>query len=664
MFLSSLQSRVILLPRLSKQAIVAACDLCMSFIAMWAAFALRLETSHWPHGGQWLVYLLAPILALPIFARFGMYRAIFRYTGLSVMSSIAKAILLYGALLFLILIFWAPVNVPRSVGLLQPLLFLILVGGSRAFARFWLSGGGIEHGKLRVRLLIYGAGDVGAQIASVLRERKEFELIGFLDDDAQLWGKTINNLKVYSADKVTHLISRYGVTDVLLAFPGLERSERNRILRYLSQFHLHVRSLPDLADLAQGKVAVSDIRELNLADLLGRDPVSPDLHLIRKNISDNVVLVTGAGGSIGSELCRQILVMAPSKLLLLEHSEYALYVVHNELDNRLKEMGLSTELVPLLCSVRDESRLEQIFSGWRPSVVYHAAAYKHVPLVEHNPAEGIRNNVFGTYKLTRVARKYAVEHFVLISTDKAVRPTNVMGASKRLAEMILQALAAEQVAKNGEKSNGAPCFTMVRFGNVLGSSGSVVPLFRQQIRDGGPVTLTDKNVTRYFMSIAEAAQLVIQAGAMAESGDVFLLDMGEPVKIFDLAYRMVELSGLSVRDETNPNGDIEIEITGLRPGEKLYEELLIGDNPQLTSHPLIMKAREDFLAMDQLEPELDMLKLAIDANNVEQIRELLVKLVHGYRPSDGQMDLVHRELVGENSRDCVDDGEIARCPAT
>lgn len=613
------------------------------------------------------MYLLAPVLALPIFARFGMYRAIFRYTGLSVMSSIAKAVLLYGALLFLILIFWAPVNVPRSVGLLQPLLFLILVGGSRAFARFWLNGGGVQHGKLRVRLLIYGAGDAGAQIASVLRERKEFELIGFLDDDAQLWGKTINNLKVYSSDKVAQLISRYGVTDILLALPALERPERNRILRYLSQFHLHVRSLPDLADLAQGKVAVSDIRELNLADLLGRDPVSPDQQLIRKNISGNVVLVTGAGGSIGSELCRQILAMAPSKLLLLEHSEYALYVVHTELDNRLKEKGFATELVPLLCSVRDESRLEQIFSGWRPFVVYHAAAYKHVPLVEHNPAEGIRNNVFGTYNLTRVARKYAVEHFVLISTDKAVRPTNVMGASKRLAEMVLQALAAEQggaAAETGEKVKEMPCFTMVRFGNVLGSSGSVVPLFRQQIRDGGPVTLTDKNVTRYFMSIAEAAQLVIQAGAMAESGDVFLLDMGEPVKIFDLAYRMVELSGLSVRDEANPNGDIEIEITGLRPGEKLYEELLIGDNPQLTSHPLIMKAREDFLAMDQLEPELNLLKLAIDSNNVEQIRELLVKLVHGYQPSDGQMDLVHRELFAENSRDCEIDGEISGCPAT
>jgi FlaA1/EpsC-like NDP-sugar epimerase len=426
------------------------------------------------------------------------------------------------------------------------------------------------------------------------------------------------------------LESTLNISDVLLAMPSLNRKRRNEILAEIRRAHVSVRTLPSMSDLAQGKVSISDLRELDIDDLLGRDPVSPNHILLGKSILDKVVLVTGAGGSIGSELCRQILIIGPQKLLLIEQSEFALYAIHQELEERLTERNV--HLVPLLASVQDEERMHEIMSTWRPDTVYHAAAYKHVPLVEHNPAEGIKNNVLGTLKAAQAAARNGVADFVLISTDKAVRPTNIMGASKRMAEMVLQALAA---ASSGTK------FAMVRFGNVLGSSGSVVPRFRQQIRDGGPITLTHPEITRYFMTIPEAAQLVIQAGAMAKGGDVFVLDMGQPVKIQDLARRMVELSGLEVRDEENPDGDIAIEVTGLRPGEKLYEELLIGDNPKATSHPRIMKAHEDFLAWGDLEQRLLALQAGLEANDVGVVRLMLKELVSGYEPSGDIVDWVH-----------------------
>ncbi|MDP2108335.1 MAG: nucleoside-diphosphate sugar epimerase/dehydratase, partial [Rhodocyclaceae bacterium] len=423
------------------------------------------------------------------------------------------------------------------------------------------------------------------------------------------------------------------VRDVLLAIPSASRQRRNEILQQLLRSHVAVRTLPGLSDLAQGRVHVSDLHELDIDDLLGRDAVVPDSALLEKNIRGKVVLVTGAGGSIGSELCRQILASGPRALLLVEQSEFALYQIHQELQGTLPA---GAELIPLLGSVCDERRMRGIMTTWRPDTIYHAAAYKHVPLVEHNPAEGIRNNVFGTLTTARVAQELGVADFVLISTDKAVRPTNVMGASKRLAEMILQALANQTAGTQ---------FTMVRFGNVLGSSGSVVPKFRQQIRDGGPITLTDPEVTRFFMTIPEAAQLVIQAAAMAglanAGGAVFVLDMGKSVRIGDLARRMVELSGLSVRDDDNPEGDIEIQVTGLRPGEKLYEELLIGENPQPTAHPRIMQAHEDFLPRQVLEEKLASLESSLDANDVPAIRRLLEDVVSGYRPDDAIVDWVH-----------------------
>lgn len=462
------------------------------------------------------------------------------------------------------------------------------------------------------------------------------QVVGLLDDDDRLHGHVLNGLPVYNPVDLEFLVSELDISDVLLAMPSVNRKRRNEILANIRQVRVGVRTLPCLTELAQGRVHISDIRELDVDDLLGRDPVIPNFILLAKNIQDKVVLVTGAGGSIGGELCRQIIAVGPRKLLLVEISEFALYAIHQELEEKLA--GRDVHLVPLLASVQDEERMREIMSTWRPDTVYHAAAYKHVPLVEHNPAEGIKNNVLGTLTAAQAAARNGVADFVLISTDKAVRPTNIMGASKRMAEMVLQALAATTA---GTK------FTMVRFGNVLGSSGSVVPRFRQQIRDGGPITLTHPEITRYFMTIPEAAQLVIQAGAMAKGGDVFVLDMGEPVKIIDLARRMVELSGLQVKDDENPDGDIEIEITGLRPGEKLYEELLIGDNPMPTSHPRIMKAHEGYMNWSELSQRLAALQRVLELNDVGVLRLMLQEIVSGYAPSGEIVDWVHLAQLAE-----------------
>ncbi len=447
------------------------------------------------------------------------------------------------------------------------------------------------------------------------------------------------------------------MTQIFLAIPSVSQRRRNEVINELLPLHVQVRTLPGLADLASGKVTVSDLRELNIEDLLGREPVEPNPLMLAKNITGKLVMVTGAGGSIGSELCRQIINAQPTYLLLVELSEFALYEIHRELEAAVQEMALLAsddsvdsisvavpKLVPLLANVRDSHRMAEILRTWRPSTVYHAAAYKHVPLVEHNPAEGVKNNLQGTLVTATLAALHGVTDFVLVSTDKAVRPTNIMGTTKRLAEMVLQAKAASQALKSGDVPSKTR-FSMVRFGNVLGSSGSVVPLFRKQIAEGGPITLTDERMTRYFMTIPEAAQLVIQASAMAIGGDVFVLDMGQPVKILDLAKRMVELSGLTVLDSNNPMGDVEIQVTGLRPGEKLYEELLIGDNPLPTSHSRIMKAHEDFLPWDELESKLNILNGALESNNVPVIRSLLKELVPGYQPEGHVVDWVWMENV-------------------
>lgn len=615
-----MQHTILAWPRAVKRLVVLAMDVVLSLLATWLAFSLRLDTLHWPEGLQWRVYVLAPLLAIPVFIRLGLYRAIFRYTGQAALMTTAKAVLIYGGLLLGVLLWVRWENVPRSLGVLQPLIFLLLVGGSRALARFWLAGLGRAAAGPE-RFLIYGAGMAGAQTAAALGMGGQYALLAFADDDPAKIGRSINGVQVHAGSDVPELVRKLGVTDVLLALPSITRERRNRIIENLRHLPVHIRTLPGMADLTSGRVTVQDFRELDIEDLLGRDPVPPDAELLARDLAHKTVLVTGAGGSIGSELCRQILRQQPSRLLLLDHSEYALYSIHQELEQLCRHEGIAADVTPLLGSVNHEARLREICELHRPHTVYHAAAYKHVPMVESNPAEGARNNVFGTLNMARVARASGVARFVLVSTDKAVRPTNIMGASKRMAELVLQAMAAD---------GGPTCFSMVRFGNVLGSSGSVVPLFRRQLESGGPLTVTHAEVTRYFMTIPEAAQLVLQAGAMAKGGEVFVLDMGEPVRILDLAHRMVELSGLSVRDAANPQGDIEIAITGLRPGEKLYEELLIGDNPTPTGHPRIMKAHEEGLSWPELQRQLERLLRAAESGDETGIRAVLRACVHGF----------------------------------
>lgn len=631
---------VLALPRLAKRLVALSVDLGLCVLTVWLAYYLRLGEFVALSGTAAVATLASVGIALPIFIVSGLYRAIFRYSGWPALLTVARAISIYGVLYAAIFTAIGISGIPRTVGIIQPILLLLFVGTSRALARLWLGDQyqSILRRASRPRALIYGAGQSGRQLAAALGNSHEMQVAGFLDDDQRLRGHVLNGLSIYNPDDLQALAATLNVGVVLLAMPNLGRNRRNEILGRIRQAHVSVRTLPSVSDLVQGRVSISDLRELDIDDLLGRDPVTPDQRMLVRNIAGKTVLVTGAGGSIGSELCRQILAVAPTSLLLVEQNEYALYAIHQELEEKLA--GRAIRLVPLLASVQDEARLLAIMSTWHPDTIYHAAAYKHVPLVEHNPAEGIRNNVLGTLVAARIAAQCSVTDFVLVSTDKAVRPTNIMGASKRLAEMVLQALAADCP---GTK------FTMVRFGNVLGSSGSVVPRFRQQIRDGGPITLTHPDITRYFMTIPEAAQLVIQAGAMAKGGDVFVLDMGQSVRIIDLARRMVELSGLVVRDEENPDGDIEIEITGLRPGEKLYEELLIGDNPCPTSHPRIMKAQEDFLPWDVLQARLSVLQDLLAANDVARIRQLLQELVSGYEPVGGIVDWIALERSGASS---------------
>jgi len=629
---------VLALPRAAKRLAVISVDTSLCVLSVWLAYYLRLGEFVALSGNALLAVAASIGISLPIFIVSGLYRAIFRYSGLPALLTVARAVGIYG--LFYAAIFTAIgiTEVPRTVGIIQPILLLLFIGASRALARVWL--GDQYHSILkhasRPKVLIYGAGTAGRQLADAMANSYEMQVVGFLDDDDRLHGHVLNGQPIYNPGDLPTLAPTLNISDVLLALPSANRKRRNEILSQIREAHVSVRTLPSVMDLAQGKVGVSDLRELDIDDLLGREPVSPNHILLARNIVDKVVLVTGAGGSIGSELCRQILPVGPEKLLLIEQSEFALYAIHQELEEKLS--GRNITLVPLLASVQDEERMREIMSTWKPDTVYHAAAYKHVPLVEHNPAEGVKNNVLGTLKAARAAAANGVSDFVLVSTDKAVRPTNIMGASKRLSEMVLQALAT---MSPGTK------FAMVRFGNVLGSSGSVVPKFRQQIRDGGPITLTHPDITRYFMTIPEAAQLVIQAGAMAKGGDVFVLDMGQSVKIMDLARRMIELSGLTIRDEENPDGDIEIEITGLRPGEKLYEELLIGDNPKPTSHPRIMKAHEDFVPWSELEPKLAALEMALNVNDVGVVRLMLQQLVSGYAPSGEIVDWVHLEQEAE-----------------
>ena len=651
-----LANAMLALPRPAKRFLALTVDALLCVFCVWLAFSLRFETPRALGRAELIMAGAAVALALPLFTVYGLYRAIFRYAGGAALAALVSACGLLTMQFLLIFTVIGVPGIPRSLGLTVPLLIFATVGASRLATRNLLTGGYMTAltRKSLPQVLIYGAGAAGKRVAEALTASREMIVCGFIDDARDLHGSTLNGVRIYSPEQLPGLVGKKGITELLLALPSVGRGHRAEIIRRIQQqrLKLHVRTLPDLVDIVQGRVQIEDLRELDIEDLLGRDQVAPNEELLQKNIRGKRVLVTGAGGSIGSELCRQILRQQPHTLLLLEVSEYALYAIHHELQ---KIPGHeATQLRPLLGSVRDESRLHEILSTWQPDTVYHAAAYKHVPMVEHNPAEGVRNNTLGTMITARVAAECGVSDFVLVSTDKAVRPTNVMGATKRLAEMVLQAMAQTQLGAGQPVTR----FSMVRFGNVLGSSGSVVPLFRQQIRDGGPITLTHADITRYFMTIPEAAQLVIQAGAMAHGGDVFVLDMGEPVRIIDLARRMVELSGMTVRDDDRPDGDIAIEITGLRPGEKLYEELLIGDNPMPTPHPLIMKANEEFLPWAELTQRLRVLEMALEVNDVPVIRQMLEDLVGGYQPGDEVVDWVHLEHHAEAALQAARDAAV------
>jgi FlaA1/EpsC-like NDP-sugar epimerase len=630
------------LPRIAKRVVVLALDTSLCVLTVWLAYYLRLGELL-PLEGQALWAVGTSIaVALPIFIVVGLYRAIFRFSGWPTLMTVTKAVGLYAVIFAAVITAVGVPGVPRTIGLIQPILLLLFVGASRVLAQVWLGDQyqSILKQAARPKVLIYGAGKTGRQLAAAMASSPEMQVVGFLDDDERLQGQALNGQSIYNPGDLVHLASALGISAVLLAMPSMARKRRNEVIAQMRNARVSVRTLPSVTDLAQGRVNLSDLRELDIDDLLCREPVKPNALLLNRNTHNKVVLVTGAGGSIGSELCRQILKTQPRQLLIVEMSEFALYQIFQDL--QAIPLDPTVEIVPLLASAFDEVRMYEIMNTWKPQTVYHAAAYKHVPLVEHNPAEGVRNNVWGTWVCAEAAARNGVQSFVLISTDKAVRPTNIMGATKRLAEMVLQALAQS-------KSDSKTAFSMVRFGNVLGSSGSVVPLFREQIKNGGPITLTHADITRYFMTIPEAAQLVIQAGAMGTGGDVFVLDMGQPVRIYDLARRMVELSGLNLKEDEQTNGDIEIAVTGLRPGEKLYEELMIGDNPQSTQHARIMKAHETFTPWDKLQEQLKALKLAMSVNDVPVIRALLQQMVPGYQPSGEVVDWVHLALERETA---------------
>ncbi len=640
MRLVSVAQLIISLPRWAKRTLLIGVDVGLCIFAVWIAYFLRLSIWTPLYGDPFWAVAGALAFALPVFFALGVYRPIFRHADSTGVNQILRASLVYALIYFAVFTVWSVPGVPRTVGIIQPVLLFVFMVMVRIGARHLL-GELLDRGDGRVlqRVLIYGAGVSGRQLAAALSSRREMKVVGFLDDNRGLQGATIAGFSVHSPDKVVELVSKLAIDEVFLAIPSATQQRRNEILGKLRSLHVRIRTLPDIIDLALGDLPNDGITNLDINDLLGRDVVTPDTDAMNAHLRGRTILVTGAGGSIGSELCRQILSAAPGKLLLLDNSEYALYAIHRELELALASRPVDngtgrTQLVALLGSVQDEQRVDEIIACWRPTHVYHAAAYKHVPLVEHNPIQGVANNVFGTQTVARLCIRHEVSHFVLVSTDKAVRPTNVMGATKRLAEMVLQALASEKSSTR---------LSMVRFGNVLGSSGSVVPLFRQQILNGGPITITDERITRFFMTIPEAAQLVIQAGTMASGGDVFVLDMGEPVKIVDLARNMIELSGLTVRDASNPFGDIELQFIGLRPGEKLYEELLIEDAPMVTAHPRIRKAVESFLPAPLLHERLREIRRAMDAGNPGAVRQILCDTVAEYKPSAELVDNIYVE---------------------
>jgi len=606
-------------------------DSAVLILVLLLSFSVRLGHWYWPESDLIWTILGSPIIAVPIFIWFGLYKEIIRYIGLNMLWVVAQAISLYALVWGIVGLMAAVEGMPRSVVFINWLFAFVFICGLRVASRWFLSRANTNNNLKSKNVVIYGAGSAGRQLSIALAQSSEYKPVAFVDDESDIQKHSIDGIEIISPVNLESLINRKSVTEVLLAIPSISNSRRKQIINFLQSYPVLVRSLPSVSDLVQGKVKIADLQEVSIKDLLGRDSVVANKELLSLNIESKVVMVTGAGGSIGSELCRQIFILKPRILILYELSEFALYTIERELLNldspRIK-------VLPLLGSVNNKSRLTRVFKKFGVQTIYHAAAYKHVPMVEFNNSEGINNNIFGTLNCAQAAIDTDVDTFVLISTDKAVRPTNTMGATKRFAEMILQALSIKQSKTK---------FSMVRFGNVLGSSGSVIPLFRKQIKNGGPLTVTDPKIVRYFMTIPEAVELVIQAGAMGSGGDIFVLDMGEPIRILDLAKKMINLSGLDVRDDTNPDGDIEIKYTGLRPGEKLYEELLIGGNTSKTDNPMIMCVQEEMLYWNELKVVLDNLEEATINFRPDKIRELLLQAVPEFKPQSDIVDILHEQ---------------------
>jgi FlaA1/EpsC-like NDP-sugar epimerase len=623
--LTNASKNIINLPRFAKRIIAIIIDIGLCILSTWLAFYLRLEQFIKINDSAIIIILISVILAIPIFWLSGLYKTIFRFTGPSIIFTVFIATFAYSLLYFAVIGIYKIQGIPRSIGIIQPILLFLTISSSRLIIKFLITNS-FKKSKNKTSVLIYGAGSAGRQLLTSLENNLEMNVVGFLDDDPQFHRQKVLGQTVYDPLSIDKLIQSKNIDIVLLALPSITRQKKNQIINNLNRYKITFKTLPSIQDIVDGKITVSDIKDLTTEDLLSREQVQPNLDLLSKNIKSKVVMVTGAGGSIGSEISRQILKLKPKKLLLIELNEFALYKIKEE----LKNINQNIKIIPLLVNVQNSSRIRDIFKIFNIDTVYHAAAYKHVPLVEENICESVKNNVFGTFEIAQAALKYNVSNFVLISSDKAVRSTNVMGATKRLAEICIQSLYANQ--------NQQSKFAIVRFGNVLESSGSVIPKFKKQIKAGGPITLTHPDVTRYFMTITEASQLVIQAGAMAEKCEVFVLDMGESVKIKDLIYKMIKLSGLSIKDAKNLDGDIEVKITGLRSGEKLYEELLIGEDPQKTYHEKIQKAQDPFISLNKLKIDLDNLSSYVEENKVEDVKNLLTKLVPSYQSNSKIVD--------------------------
>jgi FlaA1/EpsC-like NDP-sugar epimerase len=620
------------LSRTLKQLLFMLVDAALVMAALWLSVVL-VDTNFFLRNSieDYLLYFLfCTLSSVFIFHSVGLYRTVLLYMGLQSVQVILKGITLSTLVATCAVYLTAALKFPPQAILVFWMMALLMIGGVRITAKVVMRNM-MQNFRPREPVIIYGAGTSGMQLLAAIINGDQYIPVAFIDDNENVIGNTVHGVRVHGASALRGLIENFGVRQILLAIPSATHAERKQILNNLEKFPVHVRTVPDLFDIVSGKVRVDEVRDIDIEDLLGRDIVPPNPKLMGACIEGSNVLVTGAGGSIGSELCRQIIRLKPTQMILLDNSEYGLYTIENELREMLSVMEANADIkvVALLGSVCNQALIEQVIKKFTIRTVYHAAAYKQVPMVEKNITEGVQNNIFGTWVLAKAAAKYQVEHFVFISTDKAVRPANVMGATKRFAEQILQALSLKERSTR---------FSMVRFGNVLGSSGSVVPLFRKQIAQGGPITVTHSEVTRYFMTVQEAAQLVIQAGSMASGGEVFVLDMNEPVRIVDLARKMIHLMGFVVKDDRTPNGDIAIEYTGLRPGEKLYEELLIGEQVTGTEHPKIMRAEEDFLALDALEPLLVRLGVACQALDQVAIKEVLAEAIGGFVSKDVPSD--------------------------